>query len=84
MAEGSDDAQEKTEPATPKRLEDAKRKGQVARSRELTTSALLMASAGALLALGPGLVGDLLALMGEVLSTDPTAVAARPVGRVCR
>ncbi len=82
MAETSDDAQEKTEPATPKRLEDAKRKGQVARSRELTTSALLMVSAGGLLLLGPALVGDLLALMRDVLSTDPTVVTARPVERV--
>ncbi len=82
MAEGNDDAQEKTEPATPKRLEDAKRKGQVARSRELTTSALLMASAGGLLVLGPGLIGDLMALMRRALSTDPTAVAAWPIERV--
>ncbi len=34
-------AQERTEQATPKRLEDARRKGQVARSRELVTLALV-------------------------------------------
>lgn len=40
MAEESDD-QEKTEEATPRRLEKAREEGQVARSRELTTFLLL-------------------------------------------
>lgn len=35
--------QERTEQATPKRLEDARRKGQVARSRELTGAAVVIA-----------------------------------------
>ncbi len=43
MAE--ENAQERTEAATPKRRDDARKKGQVARSRELSTSALLMVSA---------------------------------------
>lgn len=43
MAE--ENAQERTEAATPKRQEDARKKGQVARSRELSTSALLLVSA---------------------------------------
>jgi flagellar biosynthetic protein FlhB len=43
MAE--ENAQERTEAATPKRIEDARKKGQVARSRELSTSALLLVSA---------------------------------------
>jgi flagellar biosynthetic protein FlhB len=43
MAE--ENAQERTEAATPKRQEDARQKGQVARSRELSTSALLLVSA---------------------------------------
>jgi flagellar biosynthetic protein FlhB len=76
MADSGDNAQEKTEPATPKRLDEAKRKGQVARSRELTTSALLLAAAGGLLALGPGLVTRLLDLMRAALRTNPVADGA--------
>ncbi|MEM9531412.1 MAG: flagellar type III secretion system protein FlhB [Pseudomonadota bacterium] len=37
MSQGQDSAQEKHLPPTPKRLADAKKKGQVARSRELAT-----------------------------------------------
>lgn len=41
-------AQEKTEPATPKRREEARRKGQVARTAELGTAAVLLAGFGVL------------------------------------
>lgn len=51
----ADSEQEKTEEATPKRREDARRDGQVARSQELTTAVLLLASALTLSALTPGL-----------------------------
>ncbi len=44
MAEES----EKTEPATPKKKEDARKKGQVAQSRDVSTVLLLMAATGAL------------------------------------
>lgn len=40
MAEHTD--AEKTEPATPKRLEEARRKGNIPRSRELTTAAVML------------------------------------------
>ena len=50
MAEES--FQEKTEQATPKRREDARQKGQVARSSELTSVAILMAGLLSLSALG--------------------------------
>ena len=42
MAE-DDSSQEKTEEPTPKRLEKAKEEGQVPRSRELTTTAVVLA-----------------------------------------
>ncbi|SFE52137.1 flagellar biosynthesis protein FlhB [Nitrosomonas sp. Nm166] len=61
MAEESD--LERTEPATPKRLEKARGEGQVARSQELTTFALLMAAAAGLLFLGAGLMDKLLKIM---------------------
>ncbi len=51
MAEES--FQEKTEQATPKRREDARRKGQVARSNELSSVAILLAGLLILAALGP-------------------------------
>ena len=51
MAEES--FQEKTEQATPKRRDDAREKGQVARSTELSSVAILMAGLLALNALGP-------------------------------
>ncbi len=61
MAEDSD--QEKTEEPTGKRLEDAKKKGQIARSRELNTFAMLIASASFLLMQGENIGRELLDLM---------------------
>ncbi|HEB95927.1 MAG TPA: flagellar type III secretion system protein FlhB [Sedimenticola thiotaurini] len=60
MAE-NEDGQEKTEQPTAKRLEESRRKGQVARSRELNTMAVTLAGGIALTALsghmGSGLSG---------------------------
>jgi flagellar biosynthetic protein FlhB len=44
MAEEKDEGQEKTEEATPKRREEAREKGRVARSREVPSAAILFAS----------------------------------------
>ena len=44
--------QERTEQATPKRLREAREKGQVPRSKELNSMALLMAAAGGFLLMG--------------------------------
>ncbi len=54
------DGQERTEQPTPKRLRDAREKGQVARSRELATMAMLLSGAGALLFMGEGMIAGLL------------------------
>ena len=48
--------QEKTEPATPKRLKEARDKGQIARSKELNAMAVTLAGAAAVFALGEGIV----------------------------
>lgn len=64
-------AQERTERATPKRLREAREKGQVPRSRELNSMALLMASAGGLLVLGGGMARDLQELMRYGLAIEP-------------
>lgn len=61
MSEESD--LERTEPATPKRLEKAREEGQVARSQELTTFALLMVAAAGLLFLGTDMMEKLLKIM---------------------
>ena len=64
MAE-SNTGQERTEEATPKRLQDSRDKGQVARSRELATMGLLLASGAAFLMFGDRLVTDIMSLMRE-------------------
>ncbi|MGQ8366406.1 flagellar biosynthesis protein FlhB [Glaciecola sp. 1036] len=51
MAENSS-AQEKTEEPTPKKLKDAREKGQIARSKELATTLVLIFSSFALLSVG--------------------------------
>lgn len=49
------DGQERNEPATPKRLDDARKEGQIARSRELNSFAMLLAASAGLLWLGQDL-----------------------------
>ncbi|MDB5807042.1 MAG: flagellar biosynthesis protein FlhB [Betaproteobacteria bacterium] len=56
MAEEQDTEREL--PASQKRLDEARERGQVPRSRELTTAVLLIAGAGACLMSGPGLMHD--------------------------
>ncbi|MEF2197308.1 flagellar type III secretion system protein FlhB [Pseudomonas aeruginosa] len=62
MAE-SESGQDKTEEPTEKRRREAREKGQLPRSRELNTLAILMAGAGGLLMYGADLAGALLRLM---------------------
>ena len=57
-----DRSQERTEQATPKRLKEARERGQVARSRELNTMIMLLTGSGGLLMLGEGLLDRLIAL----------------------
>ncbi len=58
MAE-NEDGQEKTEDATPKRQEEAREKGQVPRSRELTTMAMLVMASVSLTMMGGTMVDQL-------------------------
>lgn len=73
MAE-NEDGQEKSEDATPRRREEAAKKGQVARSRELTTLVMLLVSAGGLLMLGPSLIQGLAEQMRAGLTLEPQKV----------
>ncbi|NBA95782.1 flagellar biosynthesis protein FlhB [Pseudomonas sp. R5(2019)] len=62
MAE-SESGQDKTEDPTDKRKKDSREKGEIARSKELNTLAVMMAGAGGLLIFGGALAQALLELM---------------------
>jgi len=62
-------SQDKTEKATPKRLKDAREKGQLARSRDLALAAASVASTIALAALGSRLIGGLLEELHKTLGS---------------
>ncbi len=66
MAEDSD--LERTEPASPRRLDQAREQGNVPRSRELSTLAVLMASVGVIAALGVFMFRGLHRVMRDSLS----------------
>ncbi|WP_148862344.1 flagellar biosynthesis protein FlhB [Marinobacter fonticola] len=70
MAEDNDSSQEKTEEATPRRIEKSREEGQTARSRELATMAVLLAGAGGLLMFGSSLGASLEAIMRNSFEFD--------------
>lgn len=61
MAENS--AQERTEAASPRKREEAKKKGQVPKSREVASVAVLLAALGALYFSGPWMLSEIQELM---------------------
>ena len=65
MAEKDD--QERTEQATPKKREDARKKGQVPRSVDLGAAAVTLAAGGALWAFGEGAATGLMGMLAEGL-----------------
>ncbi|MDG1663298.1 MAG: flagellar biosynthesis protein FlhB [Pseudomonadales bacterium] len=73
MAE-DESGQEKTEEATPKRLEKARDEGQIARSRELGTTLLLMTGGVSLLMFGTTLAERFQGVMRSSFSFDRDAV----------
>ncbi len=66
MAES--DGQERTEDATPKRLQQAKEKGQVARSKELASASVLIVGAIALMWFGESMAKALFETMQRLFS----------------
>jgi flagellar biosynthetic protein FlhB len=72
MAEDSD--AEKTESASPKRLEQAREEGDVPRSREVATFTVLMAAGCCLWFAGEGLARRLMAIMVSGVSMDRTQI----------
>lgn len=74
MAEDSD--LERTEPASARKLEQAREQGNVPRSRELATLAVLLASVGVVAALGLFMFRGLNRVMRNTLSFDAGDVAS--------
>jgi flagellar biosynthetic protein FlhB len=72
MAEDSDS--EKTEPASQKRLEQAREEGDVPRSREVATFTVLMTAGAGLWMTGSGLARDLQSVMVSGLSLTPEQI----------
>jgi flagellar biosynthetic protein FlhB len=72
MAEGSD--QEKTEPASSRRLEQAREEGDIPRSREISTCTVLLAAGVGLLFTGEGLAHQLGQLLASGMSFDRSEV----------
>jgi flagellar biosynthetic protein FlhB len=72
MAE-EDSSQEKTEEPTARKKEKAAEEGDIVRSKELNTSAILVAAAVGLLLFGPGMAESLLSIMTFNFSFDSNA-----------
>lgn len=70
MAEDQQSDLERTEPASPRRLEQAREQGQVARSLELTTFLMVMIPGVLLLTAGAGIVDGLQTLVRHALAPD--------------
>jgi flagellar biosynthetic protein FlhB len=68
-------SQEKTESASPKRRREARQRGQVPRSRELTTALVMAGGAGLLISAGGDIVGGAQQLMSSSLNLDPAVLA---------
>lgn len=73
MADDNDS--ERTESASPRRLEQAREEGQIARSTELTTFAMMMAGAGGLWWLGAQLFDRMRTLLRHGLQLDAAAAS---------
>lgn len=71
MAE-NENGEERTEPASEKRLREARERGQVPRSKELATAAIFAAAAIALLTLGGGVARGAMQWMRNALTLDPS------------
>lgn len=65
MAEESENGQEKTEQPTPKKIKDAKQKGQVPRSKELNSMTIMVLGAGGLLMMGGFMIDHLSIVMSN-------------------
>ena len=78
MAE--DTGQERTEQPTPRRIQQAREKGQVPTSRELNTMLMMLIAGSTIMLIGPGIVDDFLDMFRRFLNIsrenifDPTSM----------
>lgn len=79
MAE-ADSGQDRTEEATPRRRQQAQEKGQVPRSRELTTTVLLLGGTAGLMMLSGYMIEGLSALFREGLALDRQMIFLEDAG----
>lgn len=70
MADDQQQAQEKTEQPTAKRLQDARKKGQIARSKELTMTIVMLTGAAMMYLSGSGLITSVSEILVQGLSFD--------------
>jgi flagellar biosynthetic protein FlhB len=77
MATDRDDMTMRTEMPTPLRLEEARRRGQVARSADLTAAVATLAVVVALAMLGPWMLKALTAMVASMLSQAGDTVSSR-------
>jgi flagellar biosynthetic protein FlhB len=79
-------AADRTERATPKRRQEARKKGQIARSAEVNTAVVLLATVGALAVFGPRMLTNLEHVVrdGLVTAGDPDNAARGSVSSVLR
>lgn len=75
---GEHDRDQRTEAPTQKRLQDARERGEVPRSRELTGAAVMLAGSAALLLLGGGMASRLGGIMRGALSAQVLERGAPP------
>jgi flagellar biosynthesis protein FlhB len=71
MAAEAEQGGERTEEPSPRRLQEARERGQVPRSRELTNFAAMMGGSATLVAVGGSLAGRLSQMMRDGLGIDP-------------
>jgi flagellar biosynthetic protein FlhB len=74
MAAESESGQEKTEEPTQKKLNDAKKKGQVPRSKELNSMTIMVIGSASLMTLGPYMIGSISTMMEKALSLSRAEV----------
>ncbi|UZJ45238.1 flagellar biosynthesis protein FlhB [Marinimicrobium sp. C6131] len=74
MAEENDSSQEKTEEPTTRKQEKAREEGQIPRSRELTTTFILLAGTVGLLLFGPFMAGKLAGILKFNFTLDREVV----------
>src|SRR5579871_1263859 len=73
-------ADERTERATPKRRDEARRKGQIARSADLTSAIMLVVGIGVIAATASSMLGGLTAVVGQGLGQSGNINLASPQG----